>query len=219
MKPPSTHVTRRIALAALLILNVGGAYAQPSLAVSPPSQPSALVSSPDAAQAIALPELATALRSGGYVIYFRHAATDFSKNDASMTRYADCSTQRMLSAQGRTDARDMGKRIAALKLPIGQALASPMCRTMESAQLILGRATAQNDIREGALGDYPGLKRLLTSPVANGTNRWIVGHGSPFRTVAGAPHLAEGEAAVLRPGGTQWTVVARVLPQDWAQLK
>ena len=215
MKPPATCLTRRIAFAALVIFSVGGALAQPA----PLALPSAPSSSPDVGQAIALPDLANALRKGGYVIYFRHAATDFSKNDASMTSYGDCATQRMLSAKGRSDARDVGRRIAALKLPINETLASPMCRTMETAKLMLGRATPQNDIREGESGDYPGLKRLLTSPVANGTNRWIVGHGTPFRAVAGAPHLDEGEAAVISPEGTRWTVVARVLPQDWARLK
>ena len=136
-----------------------------------------------------------------------------------MTSYADCATQRMLSAKGRADAHDMGRHIAALKLPLGETLASPMCRTMETARLVLGRAMPQNDMREGASNDYPGLKRLLNSPVANGTNRWLVGHVTPFRAVAGAPHLGEGEAAVIRPEGTHWTVVARVLPQDWARLR
>jgi hypothetical protein len=46
-----------------------------------------------------------------------------------------------------------------------------------------------------------------------------VGHGTPFRTIAGPPHLAEGEAAVIKPAGTRWIVVARVLPEEWASLK
>ena len=215
MKLSAHCLTRRIACAVLIIFSLEGALAQPS----PAAVPAAPSSSPDVGQAVALPDLANALRKGGYVIYFRHAATDFSKNDASMTSYSDCATQRMLSAQGRKDARDMGRHIAALKLPMGETLASPMCRTMETARLMLGRVTPQNDMREGASSDYPGLKRLLNNPVANGTNRWLVGHGTPFRTIAGAPHLGEGEAAVIRPEGTHWTVVARVQPQDWARLK
>ena len=43
--------------------------------------------------------------------------------------------------------------------------------------------------------------------------------GTPFRAIAGAPHLAEGEAAVIQPGGTRWTVVARVAPDGWAALR
>ena len=52
-----------------------------------------------------------------------------------------------------------------------------------------------------------------------GTNRWMVGHGTPFRAVAGAPHLVEGEAAVLRPLGDSWIVLARLTVADWAALE
>jgi phosphohistidine phosphatase SixA len=162
--------------------------------------------------------LLSALRRGGYVIYFRHTATDFSRNDASMRAYDDCDNQRLLSAQGRTDATAIGERIRALRLPVGEALASPYCRTMEHARLMLREATPRVEIREAQGGDYPGLKQLLAAPVAAGGNRWIVGHGTPFRTIAGAPHLMEGEAAVIRPGGRRWTVVARIAVADWQAL-
>ena len=54
--------------------------------------------------------------------------------------------------------------------------------------------------------------------MAAGRNRWIVGHGNPFRAIAGPPHLMEGEAAVIRPGGSRWTVVARLRVADWQAL-
>ncbi len=184
--------------------------------------PSTTSSAPDSAQAIAHSQLATALRQGGYVIYFRHTATDFSKTDAGMTSYTDCANQRLLSPQGRTDAQQIGKQIVALKLPTSAAspvLASPYCRTMDTATLMLGRAVPTPAIREGQEGDYPGLKALLAQPVPAGTNRWMVGQGTPFRTIAGPPHLAEGEAVIIRPQGTAWTVVTRVSVADWAALK
>jgi hypothetical protein len=90
---------------------------------------------------------------------------------------------------------------------------------MAHARLVLGNdVTPRHEIREAEGGDYPGLKQLLAAPVAPGSNRWIVGHGNPFRAIAGAPHLMEGEAAVIRPGGTQWTVVARLAVADWQAL-
>jgi len=46
-----------------------------------------------------------------------------------------------------------------------------------------------------------------------------VGHGIPFRNLAGPPHLLEGEAAVLKPEGDRWTVVARVPVEGWAAVK
>ena len=162
------------------------------------------------------PALLKALRIGGLVIYFRHTATDFSRRDDAMKGYGDCANQRLLSAQGRTDATLLGQRIRALKLPVGEVLASPMCRTMEHATLTFGRATPTPELREADAGDYPGLKHLLAKTVAQGTNRWIVGHGTPFRLATGEPQLAEGEAVVIRPGSTVWVVLARITIDQWS---
>jgi broad specificity phosphatase PhoE len=135
-----------------------------------------------------------------------------------MKGFDDCENQRLLSEQGRRDAIAIGQRIRALGLPVGEALASPMCRTMDHARLMLTNVTPRNEVRETQNGDYAGLKQLLATPVVRGGNRWIVGHGIPFRAVAGAPHLAEGEAAVISPGTTGWTVVARLTVNDWQSL-
>lgn len=173
-------------------------------------------SAPHASDAVDRNNLVKELKRGGYIVYFRHAATDFSKLDGAMKGYEDCSNQRMLSDDGRKAARSIGEHVRRLNLPVGSVLASPYCRTMETARLAFMQAEPRVEIRENEGGDYAGLKRLLSTPVSSGTNVWVVGHGTPFRTIAGPPHLAEGEAAVIRPGGTSWKVVARV-PQDaWA---
>jgi phosphohistidine phosphatase SixA len=184
-----------------------------------PAIPDAESSAPQAGRALSGPSLLTALRKGGYVIYFRHAKTDFSKTDAGMQAYEDCANQRMLSDEGRAMARQTGEHIRALRLPAGEVLASPYCRTMESAQLMFQRAQPRKEIREEQGADYPGLKSLLAAPVPQGSLRWIVGHGTPFRSIAGPPHLGEGEAAVLLPQSTSWTVVARLMPGDWQKLQ
>src|SRR5919106_4299442 len=46
------------------------------------------------------PSIVQELRKGGYVLYMRHASTDFSQNDAGMTSYEDCTTQRNLTDKG-----------------------------------------------------------------------------------------------------------------------
>jgi len=162
--------------------------------------------------------LVRALREGGLVIYFRHTATDFSKNDQDMRDFEDCDNQRPLTEQGRDDARAIGQRIAALKLPVGMVNASPMCRTMEHARLMFGKALPTSTMREITSGEYLGLKRMLEKRVPSGMNRWLVGHGIPFRAVAGPPQLAEGEAVVLRPTGDSWVVLARITVAEWATL-
>ncbi len=203
-------------VAAVLWVAAGLAAMEPARAANVAGTES---SAPAAGSQLQGAALVAALRRGGYVIYFRHTATDFSRNDSGMRAFDDCDNQRLLSAQGRTDAAAIGQRIRALRLRMGEALASPYCRTMDHARRMLGETvTPRNEIRESDGGDYPGLKQLLATPVAAGSNRWIVGHGTPFRTIAGAPHLMEGEAAVIRPGGMRWTVVARLAVADWQAL-
>lgn len=201
---------------ALLLLCATGREA---LAQDVPAIANAESSAPALEAALHGAELVSALRKGGYVVYFRHAATDFSKNDAGMTGFDDCEHQRPLSDPGRRDAAQIGQRIRTLGLARGEVLASPMCRTREHAQLMMAEVSPRNDVREAADGEYAGLKRLLASPVRPGTNRWIVGHGMPFRAVAGPPQLAEGEAVVIRPATTHWTVVARLTVADWQALR
>ena len=207
---------RRAVGFALLGLLGGAAAAQDTTATN--AAASAASASSVSGETLAGPALLKLLRAGGLVIYFRHTATDFSRRDDAMQGYDDCAHQRLLSAQGRADATLLGQQIRALRLPVDEVLASPMCRTLEHAKLAFRRATATPELRESDGGDYPGLKRLLAKPVAAGRNRWIVGHGIPFRAVTGAPQLAEGEAVLIRPGSTSWTLLARITLDQWATL-
>lgn len=160
------------------------------------------------------------LRQGGYVLYLRHASTDFSQNDSRMTSYEDCARQRNLTDRGREEARTLGEHVRRWKIPIGDVLASPFCRTMETAQLAFGKATATNQVRGGPSsnegGRYDALHRLLSSKPQAGANLVISSHGNPFYALAGPPYLAEGEMAVVRPEGDgRFSVIARIRLEDW----
>jgi hypothetical protein len=52
---------------------------------------------PAAAQTLAGADLLAALRAGTYVIDFRHADTDHSRQDQRPVNFDDCATQRVLS--------------------------------------------------------------------------------------------------------------------------
>ena len=170
------------------------------------------------------PALVKALRDGGLIMYFRHASTDFGQNDDQMTGYEDCAKQRNLTDRGRAEAREIGIAVKRLELPIGDVLASPFCRTMETARLIFGTATASAAVRGGPARPeseerYAALRRLLSAPPRPGTDLVIVSHGNPFTAVVGPPYLAEGEAAVIRPLGEQgFVVIARVPKNGWDSL-
>ena len=190
-----------------------------ALSCAAPSQAAA----PDA-QALAGGPLLAALKTGGLVLYFRHTSTDFGQNDEQMTGFEDCSRQRNLTDRGRDEARAIGVAIKQLALPVGDVLASPFCRTMETAKLIFGRAVSTSAVRGGpatgvAPDRYAELRKLLSSPPAGGTDLVIVSHGNPFRAVSDAPYLAEGEAAVIRPlGAAGFRIVARIPKDGWDSL-
>ena len=165
------------------------------------------------------------LREGGYVLYLWHASTDFSKNDSAMTSYEDCASQRNLTDKGRDEARAVGEHIKRLGIPIGAVLASPFCRTMETARLAFGKAQGMNEVRGGPArpddpSRYDPLRKLLGTPIPKGENVVISSHGNPFHAVAGPPYLAEGEMAVISPqGDSRFAIVGRIRLEDWQLLK
>jgi hypothetical protein len=164
------------------------------------------------------PALVQRLREGGYVLYMRHASTDMSRNDSGMSSYEDCGNQRNLTDKGREEARAIGAHIERLRIPIGDVLASPYCRTMETARLAFRKARATSAVRGGPVeaSRYEALRKLLSESVTKGENRVISSHGNPFYALAGAPYLAEGEIAVVQPeGNARFSVVARIRPGDW----
>ena len=171
-------------------------------------------------------ELLAELGKGGCILHFRHAATEPGRAGTGWERNDEaCATQRNLSDQGRDDARRIGAAIRALGIPIGRVLASPLCRAVETAQLIFGRGEKVPDVRgDPAATDnsdrYAGLRNLLaTAKVERGANLAIVGHGMQFESVAGPPELDLGEVAVVRPLGNRFEVYARLRVEDWATLR
>jgi virginiamycin B lyase len=171
-------------------------------------------------------DLSAALRQGGYVIYFRHAATDPVPDDEDPVVLADCDTQRSLSAAGRRESQEIGRAIRALEIPIGRVLASPFCRALDTARLAFGRARpgrllenleTASDEGERARRTA-GLRRLLSSSPQPGMNTVLVAHGFNVSAAADVT-LSEGEAAVFEPRGEQgFSLVARVKPGQWSSL-
>jgi len=221
MIPLSGYMTVRTAALALISWTlVQAVAAQQFQPVPPPAAGrSALPAKP-----LSGAGLLAELRKGGYVIYFRHTSTDFSRDDSRSTNDDDCDNQRPLTDKGREEARQIGAAMRELRIPIERVLASPRCRTMETAILAFGRAEKANEVRGGpATPDnpdrYAGLRRLLSTPVKPGANLVISSHGNPFYATAGAPYLAEGEAAIIRPLGKDFEIVARVKHDAWRTLK
>lgn len=168
------------------------------------------------------------LRTGGYNLYFRHAATDWSQQDRVEQRddWLSCDGNRIrqLSERGRETAQTVGLAMRRLAIPVSEVLASPYCRTMETARLLgLGEVEPSTAVMNLRAADYfrgraaiiATARALLASPPPGDGNRVIVAHGNVARE-ATPVYPNEAEAVVFRPDGNGgFTVVGRVSPSDW----
>lgn len=174
--------------------------------------------------------LLRALRAGGHNIYFRHVATDWSQSDdvreAGDWRSCDPARMRQLSDSGRDDARTIGSAMRRLDIPVGEVLASPYCRTVETAKLMqLGEVVETMQVMNLRSASYVGgraaviasAQALLASPPPSG-NRVISAHGNVARE-ATPVYPGEGEALVFEPDGQGGFVLRGRIPVgDWARL-
>ncbi len=175
--------------------------------------------------------LVLALQGGGYNLYFRHAATDWSQNDdlRKTGDWLSCDGTRMrqLSNSGRETAFAIGQAIRALKIPVGKVLASPYCRTVETASLMqLGSVETTTQVMNIRAAEYFGGARaiaataqgLLATLPKTKTNVLIVAHGNVLRE-ATEVYPGEGEGIVFQPDGNGgYRYIARLTLADWSRL-
>ena len=152
-------------------------------------------------------------------LVFRHAATDFSKPDQDPVVVSRCATQRNLSAQGRADARAIGRGVRRLGLRVGKVFSSAYCRTLETARLAFGRATVHRALLNTITAEHDDVwrtqirdaRRLFGTKPAAGKLTALVTHGVVVQETTGQT-LEEGEAIVFRPlGNSRYRIVGRVL--------
>jgi len=169
--------------------------------------------------AAAPPDLLAALRGGGLVIFLRHAETGPPHPDQARAVIGECATQRLLNEEGREQARGIGAAIAEFGIPLAEVLASPFCRTMETAVLAFGRAVPEpalslprhvDDAARLAMGRDL-LALVARTPPAAG-NLVLVGH-SYHLIGAGLPRPdPQGAAVILRRDGAGGLAPLAVLP-------
>ena len=167
--------------------------------------------------------LVGALRQGGLVLFLRHADTGYPWPDQSRAVIGDCETQRDLSEAGRTQSRRIGAAYATAGVPIGPVLASPFCRTMETAVLAFGAAGPEpalglprdtsDPAAHRAMGDA--LLALLQDRPPHGRNLVLVGHTYHLLAATGVRLEPQGATAVLRWEGPGRITVLGILPPDW----
>ena len=175
--------------------------------------------------------LLAALHRGGMNIYFRHAATDWSQSDDLRQREdwlsCDAARMRQLSDAGRADSSAIGEAMRALEIPVSEVVASPYCRTMETARLMrlgpVAPSTAVMNLRAAQFFGGRGAivataRQLLATPPPAGGNRVIVAHGNVARE-ATPVYPGEGEGVVFEPDGEGgFELRGRIGAERWRRL-
>ncbi len=186
-----------------------------------------LASTSALAQTVDVKAFSESLKQGGYVIVFRHGATNRDQADTDPLNYDNISKQRLLSDGGREVARQVGEALKVLRIPIGKTYTSRFNRAVETGSLIGGGVvTPTLDLTEGGLVVTPiendrrseALKRLIATTPESGTNTLLVTHKPNILDAFGKDwfEVKEGEASVFRPSADGKAVlVARLQAGDW----
>ena len=176
--------------------------------------------------------LVSELRGGGYVIMFRHGATDDSQKDVYPLNFTDMTAQRQLSAKGREMAADVGQAVRKLGIPIGLVFTSKLNRAGESGKLLSSRdvqpvdALTDSGGSASAMANPGGANRkaggavrdLVNTPPSGATDTILVTHKTNFADAFGkdAGDVQEGEAFVYKPDPSgQPKLVGRMKATDW----
>ena len=179
------------------------------------------------------PDLISSLKQGGFVLIFRHTATDDSQKDVYPFKFDDMSAQRQLSEKGRDMARQIGAAVKDLAIPVGDVYTSRLNRAIEAGKLISGREvkpvdalTDSSNASASGMANPTGanakagqaVRQLVDAPPRAGTNNFLVTHKTNIADAFGkdAGDVQEGEAFVYKTSGSgPATFAGRIKIADW----
>lgn len=139
------------------------------------------------------------------IVLLRHAEAPGTGDPASF-RLGDCSTQRMLSARGRAQARALGEGFRARGIAVGAVLASQWCRTRDTAELAFPGEVRDAPVFNSFFQEDAGQARRQTEAARAALAAWrgpgvlvVVTHQVNITALTGV-FPASGEGVVVRPG-------------------
>lgn len=179
------------------------------------------------AQELSGQALVSALRQGGYVIVMRHASSPREVPDKTTANADNVKLERQLDEAGRASAIAMGKALRDLKIPLGDVLASPTYRALETARLAqFSNPKAEDQLGDGgqsmqAVADAQAvwLKEKVTQ-APKGTNTLLITHMPNLsRAFPQVSAVADGEALIFHPDGKGAApLAARIKIEQWPRL-
>ena len=159
-----------------------------------------------------------ALRRDGAVALVRHGEAP-GVGDPAGWKLDDCATQRNLDDAGRAQARALGAKLKAERIPVRRLLASPWCRTTETAAL-LGLGAVQGEPTFANAFVLSDRRAELAAGAKALIGRWrgpgalvVVTHGENIRALTGrTPATAELVVVAIGADGSVREVGAVLTP-------
>ncbi|MBR1187264.1 histidine phosphatase family protein [Bradyrhizobium sp. AUGA SZCCT0160] len=188
------------------------------------------------AEAAELDGLVSSLKNGGYVIVFRHGATDDSQKDVFPFKFDDMSAQRQLNEKGRNTAREIGAALKKLGVPIGDVYTSRLHRAVETGKLIGGKEVSPTDaLTDSSSGSASGManpdgknakagravRELVDAAPKAGLNNLAITHKTNVTDAFGKDFadIRESEALIYKTSVSGPAVfVMRVQAGQWVTL-
>jgi broad specificity phosphatase PhoE len=170
------------------------------------------------------------LQQGGYVIYIRHASTDWSQKDVEPYQFYDCSKQRNLDALGRRESVGIGEAFKTLDIPVAQVFSSPFCRTRDTAELAFGDFEIEDDLQHVPVAESPSkeetiqflwdrMDEFLALVPPEGENMVLVSHSGNLYHRVDITHLPEGLMVIFEPDGMgSSTLKGMITPEELFRL-
>ena len=169
------------------------------------------------------------MKQGGYVIVFRHGATNRDQADTDPLNHDNVARQRLLSPAGKEIAQQVGESFRKLGIGLGPVYTSKFNRAVETGRLVSGSEVITTlDITEGGLVVTPiendrraeAFRKLVGTPPPPGKNVLIVSHKPNIIDAFGKDwfEVKEGEASIFRPEGGKYVLIARVQMADWPRI-
>lgn len=168
------------------------------------------------------------LRQGGYVLLMRHAHSPRQAPTPQAANPDNRDLERQLDAAGRDGARAMGNTLRSLLIPIGDVLASPTYRALETVRYAeLGEPKILLQLGDGGRSMQPAavqehaawLRDKIAEAPRAGMNTLLVTHQPNIVGALGREwsNLSDGETLLIRPG-KDLKVVARIKIDEWEKL-
>jgi phosphohistidine phosphatase SixA len=180
------------------------------------------------AQTLSGEALVKALQRGGYVIVMRHTSSPREAPDKQAANADNVKVERQLDEVGRTTATAMGKALRDLKIPVGEVLASPTYRALETVKYAqLGNARTYTELGDNGQSMQGGTEaqaawlRKRVTQFPSGSNTILVTHFPNIKDAfPQASGVDDGKALVFGPDGKGGAIlVARIKIEQWPGLR